>query len=112
MYVIDHGLSKRFVNDQTGLHIPIDVGQSFVGSIRYCSLNVTRGITPSRRDDCESVLYVLAEFGTGDLPWSANLGGRDVAVKVAKIKSEVNSEIIAQNMPQEFALLFQYVNSL
>ena len=73
LYVIDYGLSQRYVDKDSGLHIPGLKTQSFVGSVRYASVNITQGMTPSRRDDIESILYMLVEFGTGDLPWSKKI---------------------------------------
>ncbi|KAI8977980.1 kinase-like domain-containing protein [Pilobolus umbonatus] len=40
------------------------------GTARYASLNVHRGHTPSRRDDMESLGYVLLDLILSDLPWS------------------------------------------
>ena len=73
------------------MHIPVEYTSSFVGSIRYCSLNVIRGMTPSRRDDCESVLYMLAEFGTGDLPWSYRMNGPNIMTEITQMKTDVTT---------------------
>ena len=45
LYIIDYGLAKKFVYDDTGEHIennPLKKAP-FVGSLRYCSLNVMNG---------------------------------------------------------------------
>ena len=78
----------------------------FVGSHRYSSLTVSRGFTPSRRDDCESVIYMLAEMGTGDLPWSKTIGGPNMAQLVMQAKESTTPDQIANGMPNEFRLLF------
>ena len=77
----------------------MQVSKSFVGSHRYCSLNCQKGKTPSRRDDCESVVYVLAEFGTGDLPWSKTIQGKDMVSMVNKLKRNCTAEQIAEGLP-------------
>jgi len=43
VYIIDFGLSKRFRNPKTGDHIPFKEGKGLTGTVRYASLNATRG---------------------------------------------------------------------
>ena len=38
VYLIDFGLSKRFRDPKTGLHIPEKDGKSLVGTARYSSI--------------------------------------------------------------------------
>lgn len=68
IYLIDFGLSKRYV-DERGNHI--DYGESNVvcGTARYMSINGHLGINLSRRDDMESLAYVLIYLLKGSLPW-------------------------------------------
>lgn len=66
--LIDFGLSKRYV-DTTGRHIVRQSNKCFRGTMRYCSLNMHNGIENSRRDDIESLAYVLIYLQKGTLPW-------------------------------------------
>ena len=67
--VIDFGLAKKFCEAMTHLHIPYGENRSFVATARYTSINTHLGIEQARRDDLESLAYVLLYFLRGALPW-------------------------------------------
>ena len=68
VYIIDFGLAKKY-RSKKGNHIKFRITNNITGTPRYCSYNALRGAEQSRRDDLESLFYVIIYFFRGNLPW-------------------------------------------
>ena len=59
LYIIDLGFAKPYRDLSTLAHIPMTKGQGITGTSRFASINTLSGYTQSRRDDLESLAYVI-----------------------------------------------------
>ena len=112
IYLIDFGLSKRFKNSKTFQHIPYRENRSLIGTVRYSSINSHLGIEPSRRDDLESIAYVLIYFLKGYLPWQGLTNGKDKFFGIMEKKLQIPTEILCFNLPDEIGVFLNYCKSL
>ncbi|XP_059633138.1 casein kinase 1-like protein 2 isoform X2 [Cornus florida] len=114
VYIIDFGLAKKYRDATTHQHIPYRENKNLTGTARYASMNTHLGIEQSRRDDLESLGYVLLYFLTGSLPWQG-LKARTKKQKYEKISERKVStpiEVLCRGYPSEFASYFHYCRSL
>ena len=114
VYAIDFGLSKKYRDPRTGLHIPYKDGKSLTGTARYASINTHLGIEQSRRDDIEGIGYICVYFLKGILPWQG-LKARTTKEKYEKIKEKKIStslDNLCHGLPEEFKTFIQYAREL
>ena len=114
LYMIDFGLAKRYRDPRTHQHIPYKENKNLTGTARYASVNAHLGLEQSRRDDLESVGYVLMYLLIGSLPWQG-LKANTKHEKYQKImdkKMSTSIEALTKAQASEFAKYFTYVKGL
>ncbi|KAF9673574.1 hypothetical protein SADUNF_Sadunf10G0038300 [Salix dunnii] len=114
VYIIDYGLGKKYRDLQTHKHISYRENKNLTGTARYASVNTHLGVEQSRRDDLESLGYVLMYFLRGSLPWQGLKAGtkKQKYDKISEKKMLTPVEVLCKNYPSEFTSYFHYCRSL
>ena len=109
LYLLDFGLAKKYRSSRTLIQYPLIKKKKLTGTARYASIHALEAYEQSRRDDLESVGYVLMYFLRGELPWQGLKvkSKEDRYKKILEKKKEVSSEELCKNFPHEF---FEYVD--
>ena len=114
LYLIDFGLAKQNRSEKTLQQKPMQKNKRLTGTARYASINALRGYDQSRRDDLESVGYVVAYLLRGNLPWQGIIV-KTKEEKYAKIlyrKQNVTSEQLFYGFPNELVTFIDYCKNL
>jgi serine/threonine protein kinase len=114
VYIIDFGLAKKYRSLTTLVQYPMVKKDKLTGTARYASINALKGYEHSRRDDLESVGYILIYFLKGKLPWQGiNAMTRDEKYKkILEKKSEINSYELCRGFPKEFGDFLEICKNL
>jgi len=114
VHMIDFGLAKMYRDLKTHKHISYKGNKLLTGTARYASVNTHLGIEQGRRDDIESLGYVLMYFLRGSLPWqglhATNKKHKYDLISEKKMSTPV--EVLCQGFPQEFTIYLNYARSL
>ncbi|KAG0696605.1 casein kinase 1, partial [Suillus ampliporus] len=111
-FIIDFGIAKTYWNATTGDHVPFHHGQSLSGIPAFTSINNHLGIEPGRRDDLESLTYMLIYFLCGSLPWLTSDNEKLSGSTILKRKACATIADICHDIPVEFVTILIYTRSL
>ncbi|KAL7668842.1 hypothetical protein ACOME3_009526 [Neoechinorhynchus agilis] len=114
VFLIDFGLAKRYREKGTRIHIPYREDKNLTGTARYASINAHLGIEQSRRDDLESLGYVLMYFNRGNLPWQGlkAFNKKQKYERISEKKMSTPVEMLCRGFPAEFAMFLNYSRGL
>jgi serine/threonine protein kinase len=114
VFLIDFGLARLFRNPATHEHITQAKGLDITGTVRYSSINSHLGLTQSRRDDLESLAYVIVYLVKGRLPWQgiAVHPGQVHHDEVLMLKQATTAKTLCKGLPQPFIKFIQHIRSL
>lgn len=113
MFLIDFGISKIF-RDGNGRHIAFKESKPFIGTTRYAAISAHMGHELSRKDDLESLGYVLIFLFKGNLPWQnmQHLSDKEKTKQVGELKKSIKLQDLCVDMPIEFQKYLDYVRRL
>jgi serine/threonine protein kinase len=110
IYIIDFGFCKSFMKGET--HIEFKKTNNLIGSSTYASINSHNYLELSRRDDMESLGYMLIYFYLGILRWQdKSLLFLDTVTKNETIK-QMKKNIIDIDLPNCLVNYMKYVKNL
>jgi serine/threonine protein kinase len=114
LYLLDFGLAKKYRSSKTLEQYPYIKKKKLTGTARYASIHALEEMEQSRRDDLESVGYVLMYFLRGNLPWQGLKikSKEDRYKKILDKKKETTSEQLCKNFPDEFREYLEYSRNL
>jgi len=112
--VCDFGLSDYYIDPTNNQHIECTSGHSRYGTVRYASLNNHRGIEQARRDDLESLGYVMIYATKGSVPWQQirDEDRRKKWSKVYNMKCQIKLEELCERLPSCFLKFMKAVRKL
>lgn len=113
LYCIDFGLAKKYINKE-GNHIKFSDSRKFCGTAKYASIAAHERHEQSRKDDLESLVYILVYLYKGKLPWS-DLKIKDKKKRYKKIYKEKlknTPEELCDKMPREYTVFLNYIKEM
>ena len=114
LYLIDFGLAKKYRSSRTLKQYPQTRKKRLTGTARYASIHALEGYEQSRRDDMESVGYIMAYLLRGGLPWQGlKLKSKENKYKnILEKKKEITSQELFKGFPNEFPEILEYTKNL
>ena len=114
IYIIDLGLSKYYMDTNKRSHIAFRQNKGFTGSFRYSSIRNHKGYEQSRRDDLESVSYMLLYFLKGSLPWQGvkESDKSKKSKKICDLKETLTLQELCKDVPEFMFKIMRYIRFL
>ncbi len=113
LYCIDFGLAKRYLK-RNGEHIDFSPNKKFCGTARYASIAAHNNHEQGRKDDLESIGYILIYLYKGKLPWQG-IKHKDKKERyrlIGEKKESMSEEELCSRMPKEFCVFLKYVRNM
>lgn len=113
LYCIDFGISTKYLK-KNGEQKPFSDNKKFCGTARYASIAAHRNYEQSRKDDLESIGYILVYLYKSRLPWQG-IKHKDKKERyrlIGEKKMSISEEELCEGMPKEFVIFLKYCRNL
>jgi serine/threonine protein kinase len=113
LFCIDFGLAKKYLN-RKGEHIKFNKNKRFCGTATYASIAAHENVEQSRKDDLESIAYILIYLYKGKLPWKS-IKHKDKKKRyelIYKEKIKYTPEELCKGMPKQFIVFLDYIRTM
>ena len=114
IYLQNFYLCEKFRSSTTNKHAKLTLTNQIVGTERYGSVDALRGLRQGRKDDLESLCYMLIYFFLGKLPWQ-DIKAETEGEKYKKLlneKKKFNIDKYKDIIPKEFRTIFKLIKNL
>ena len=116
LYLIDFGIARKYRSSRTGKHIKYSLTGKLFGTLKFLSYNATRGVQQTRRDDLESIGYMLVYLAGKELPWQKySIHGPKAKTSyenILELKRITKPESYCKCLPHEFVEYINYCHKL
>ena len=113
IYLCDFGIAQKYRSSKTGKHINLIKYDKYYVTLIYSSIHSMLGYQQSRRDDLESLGYMLIYLKNG-LPWEKikfkNI--EDYKNKILDLKKNLDIKKLCKGLPFQFNEYIKYVREL
>lgn len=106
IYMVNFCHASKYL-DEEGEYVQFQDAITNIGVPCYSSLSTDLGIQPSRKDDLESIGYMLVQFLKGSLPWT-NSSPKEMTDQ----KIMIPIEDLCKGFPEEFENFLQHCRNL
>ena len=111
IYLIDFGFCKSYISNKQ--HIPVKKITKIIGSPNYVSIYTHEHCELSRRDDLESLGYILYYLYYGELDWSSILLTNDLyQERNYQIRNLKRKILQKEDLPHFLNYYFMHVRQL
>uniref|UniRef100_A0A673NGQ2 non-specific serine/threonine protein kinase n=1 Tax=Sinocyclocheilus rhinocerous TaxID=307959 RepID=A0A673NGQ2_9TELE len=113
VYVADYGFSYRYCPNGEHKEYKENPKKGHNGTIEYTSIDVHKGVAPSRRGDLEVLGYCLLHWQCGTLPWLSSLKNpAEVQEAKAKLMSNLPDSVLNMSTSGSSKEIARYLSSV
>ncbi|KAG2113214.1 kinase-like domain-containing protein [Suillus discolor] len=112
VFIVDFSIAKEYWNSAAQSHMPFRQGRCLTGTPAFASINNHLGVVPGRRDDLESLIYMLIYFLHSSLPWLTSDNEKLSSSSILACKVDTTIKVLCLGIPSEITTMLIYSRNL